>query len=135
MGSLHGAGEVVNHASTISTSLGGMVRYIMTELSLDVAETIYGLGERFGPLVKNGQHVQIWQSDGGTDSEQSYKNIPFYLSSKGYGVFINHPEEVDLEVGREKTTKVGFSVRGEKLEFYLIGGGSMKAVGDAQFVS
>jgi alpha-glucosidase (family GH31 glycosyl hydrolase) len=31
--------------------------------------------------------------DGGTSSEQAYKNVPFYLSSKGYGLFVNHPEE------------------------------------------
>ncbi len=32
-------------------------------------------------------------ADGGTDSEQAYKNIPFYLSSRGYGVFVNDPGE------------------------------------------
>lgn len=98
------------------------------EMSLGVGETIYGLGERFGPFVKNGQSIDIWNQDGGTSSEQAYKNVPFYLSSKGYGVFVNHPEEVDFEVGREKCSKLGFSVRGEKLEYFVFGGGSMKAV-------
>jgi alpha-glucosidase (family GH31 glycosyl hydrolase) len=55
-----------------------------------------------GPFVKNGQNVGMWNADGGTSSEQAYKNIPFYLSSHGYGVFVNHPEEVEFEVGREK---------------------------------
>lgn len=31
--------------------------------------------------------------DGGTSSQQAYKNVPFYISSRGYGVFVNHPEE------------------------------------------
>ena len=31
----------------------------------------------------------IWNEDGGTSTEQSYKNIPFYISNKGYGVFVN----------------------------------------------
>ena len=42
---------------------------------------VYGLGERFGPFVKNGQTVDIWNADGGTASEQAYKNVPFYLTS------------------------------------------------------
>lgn len=101
---------------------------MLAEMTLSVGEQIYGLGERFGPYVKNGQKVGMWNADGGTSSEQAYKNVPFYLSSKGYGVFVNHPEEVEFEVGREKCSKVGMSVRGESLEYFVIGGGSMKAV-------
>jgi alpha-glucosidase (family GH31 glycosyl hydrolase) len=59
------------------------------------------LGERFTPLVKNGQAVDLWNEDGGTSSEWSYKNVPFYLTNRGYGVFINHPERVSLEVASE----------------------------------
>lgn len=75
------------------TANGGKTRFMLNELRLSVDENIYGLGERFGPLIKNGQHVGIWNQDGGTSSQQSYKNIPFYLSSRGYGVFVNHTEE------------------------------------------
>lgn len=39
-----------------------------------VGELIYGLGELFGPLVKNGQVVSVWNRDGGTSSEQAYKS-------------------------------------------------------------
>ncbi len=38
----------------------GLVRFMLNELSLGVGETVYGLGERFGPFVKNGQSVSIW---------------------------------------------------------------------------
>jgi hypothetical protein len=108
----------------------GWVRFMLNEMTLSVGETIYGLGERFGPFVKNGQNVGMWNADGGTSSEQAYKNVPFYLSSRGYGIFVNHPEEVEFEVGREKCSKVGFSVRGESLEYFVIGGGSMRAVSE-----
>lgn len=117
----------VGDLSLDTTRSQGLVRYVVNELTLDVGETIYGLGERFGPLVKNGQVVGIWNQDGGTSSEQTYKNVPFYLSSKGYGMFVNHPEEVEFEVGREKCSKIGVSVKGERLEYFIIGGGSMKA--------
>ncbi len=102
--------------------------YMRQELGLSVGERIYGLGERFTPFVKNGQSVVIWNQDGGTSTEQSYKNIPFYLSSRGYGVFVNHPEKVEFEVATEQVTKTEFSVPGENLDYFLMSGSSMKEV-------
>ena len=40
--------------------------YVHEQLDLGVGELVYGLGERFGPFVKNGQTVDIWNADGGT---------------------------------------------------------------------
>ncbi|MFH5183426.1 alpha-xylosidase [Paenibacillus sp. TAB 01] len=102
--------------------------YMREQLNLSVGEYVYGLGERFTPLIKNGQSVDLWNQDGGTNSEQAYKNIPFYLTNRGYGVFVNHPELVSFEVGSEKVSKVQFSVKGEYLEYYIIGGASRKQV-------
>ena len=94
----------------ITTESGG--HYLREQLSLGVGEYVYGLGERFGPLVKNGQVVDIWNADGGTSSEQAYKNVPFYLTNRGYGVFVNHPGLVSFEVGSEAVSRVQFSVAG-----------------------
>lgn len=102
--------------------------YMREQLCIDVDECIYGLGERFTHFVKNGQVVDIWNEDGGTCSEQAYKNIPFYISNKGYGVLVNHPERVSFEVASEKVEQVQFSVPGECLEYFIIGGNSMKSV-------
>ncbi|BDZ43717.1 alpha-xylosidase [Paraoerskovia sediminicola] len=96
--------------------------YVMTQLDLGVGELVYGLGERFGPLVKNGQSVDLWNADGGTSSEQAYKNVPFYQTNRGYGVFINDPGHVSVEVGSEAVERVQFSVPGEVLEYFVIQG-------------
>ncbi|KAE8144779.1 glycosyl hydrolases family 31-domain-containing protein [Aspergillus avenaceus] len=102
--------------------------YMLAALDLGVGEKLYGLGERFGPLVKNGQTVDIWNEDGGTSSELAYKNIPFYVSSKGYGVFVNHPGKVSFELQSERTTRVNISVPGEELEYFIIYGETLKEV-------
>lgn len=102
--------------------------YIHEQLNLGVGECVYGLGERFTPFVKNGQVVDLWNEDGGTSSEQAYKNVPFYLTNRGYGVFVNHPERVSFEVGSEKVERVQFSVPGESLDYFLIYGPSPKEV-------
>ncbi|MFJ2296739.1 alpha-xylosidase [Streptomyces sp. NPDC087894] len=104
------------------------VHHMIAQLALDVGENVYGLGERFTPYVKNGQSVDIWQADGGTSSELAYKNIPFYLSSRGYGVFVNHPGKVSFEVGSESVGQVQFSVEDQSLEYYIVAGPTPKDV-------
>jgi alpha-D-xyloside xylohydrolase len=103
-------------------------RFIHEQLSLGVGECVYGLGERFTAFVKNGQTVDLWNQDGGTSSEQAYKNIPFYLTNRGYGVFVNHPEQVSFEVASEKVERVQFSVPGESLEYFVIYGPTPKEI-------
>lgn len=107
---------------------GGADAYMRQELGLSVGELVYGMGERFTAFTKNGQSVDIWNEDGGTSTYQSYKNIPFYLTNRGYGVFVNHPEKVSFEVGTEQVSKVEFSVPGESMEYFLINGPTMKEV-------
>ncbi|MGW2147955.1 alpha-xylosidase [Nonomuraea bangladeshensis] len=96
--------------------------FLVEQLRLGAGELVYGLGERFGPLVRNGQSVDIWNDDGGTASELAYKNIPFYLTNRGYGVFVNHPGRVSFEVGSETVSRVQFSVEGHELEYLVIHG-------------
>jgi alpha-D-xyloside xylohydrolase len=103
-------------------------RYVHEQLALGVGERVYGLGERFTSFVKNGQVVDMWNEDGGTDTEQAYKSIPFYMTNRGYGVFVNHPEKVSFEVASENVERVQFSVPGETLEYFLIYGPSPKEV-------
>ena len=102
--------------------------YMRQQLSLGVGELIYGLGERFAAFTRNGQSIDIWNEDGGTSTDQSYKNIPFYISNKGYGVFVNHTEKVSFEVATEAVTKVEFSVPGESLDYFFFNGPDLKDV-------
>lgn len=111
------------------TEAGGPT-FMREELDLSVGELVYGLGERFTAFVKNGQVVDIWNKDGGTSSEQSYKNIPFYVTNKGYGVLVNDPGGVSFEVASEKVKKVQFSVPGESIEYFVIDGPQPKDVLD-----
>ncbi|MGN1251063.1 MAG: TIM-barrel domain-containing protein, partial [Candidatus Spyradocola sp.] len=96
--------------------------YTRGQLNLSVGESIYGFGEKFTTFVKNGQKVEMWNSDGGTCTEYSYKSIPFYVSNRSYGVFVNHSEKVSFEVGSDTVSKVSFTVPGERLEYIVIGG-------------
>jgi alpha-D-xyloside xylohydrolase len=118
-----GIGKLSGHF-TDPAGGGHMVQY----LGLGVGEAVYGLGERFTSFVKNGQTVDIWNEDGGTSSEQAYKNIPFYITNGGYGVLVNNPGRVSFEIASEAVSAVQFSVPGEVLDYYIIAGDDLKDV-------
>ncbi|MFV0560254.1 MAG: alpha-xylosidase [Enterococcus sp.] len=118
-------------------SLNRPKHYMREMLNIDVDTKLYGTGERFTPFVKNGQTVDIINKDGGTGSEQSYKNIPFYLACKPgvgssagvyYGVFVNQSQPVSFEFASENVQRVQFSTEGEHLEYFIVAGDSAKDV-------
>ena len=124
-------GKVIAHsgwrAKSLVTDPEGKL-HVSEQLDLGVGEKIYGLGERFTNFIKNGQTVDIWNEDGGTGTEQAYNNIPFYLSNKKYGLFVDNPGKVSFEVGSEKVSRVQFSVPGEEMSYSVIGGEDLKSI-------
>ena len=102
--------------------------FVHEQLTLGVGTNVYGLGERFGALVKNGQSIDIWNEDGGTSSDLAYKNVPFFITNAGYGVFVNHPERVSYEIGSEVVSRTQFSVEGQRLQYFVIHGPTPKDI-------
>ena len=127
---------IERNSKVVTSSTGGTLAYIegpdsnymREQIDLKVGEHVYGLGERFGAFIKNGQTVEITNKDGGTFSSQAYKNIPFCITDKNVGIFVNHSEEVSFEVASENVSKIQFSVEGECLDYYVFAGSSMKDV-------
>ncbi len=102
--------------------------FMLVQLDIDMGEKIYGLGERFTPFVKNGQAFTTWNEDGGTNTDIAYKCVPFYVTNRNYGVFVNDTGPVSYEICSEHVSRVQFSVPGEKMDFMVIGGDTMKDV-------
>ncbi len=104
----------------------GEGNFMIERLDAAIDETFYGLGERFGPFVKNGQSAEMWNDDFGTWTDMSYKNIPLLVSNRGYALFVNSPAKVGFEVMTEKAEQVQFSVPCEVLEYLFILGPTPK---------
>ncbi len=102
--------------------------YMREQLTLRPGELVYGLGERFQALARNGQCIDMWNDDCGTCSDKGYKDVPFFLTSQGYGVFVNSSARVSFEIGTEQVMRAQFSVPGEDLDYFLIYGPSPKEV-------
>ena len=58
----------------------------------------------------------------------AYKNVPFYMTNRGYGVFFDHSDLVSLEVQTERLAKVQASVQGEQIRWFIINGPTPKEV-------
>jgi alpha-D-xyloside xylohydrolase len=106
----------------------GAGTFLREQLTLSVGEHIYGLGERFQAFSRNGQTVDMWNSDCGTCSDKGYKDVPFFLSSKGYGVLVNSPARVSFEIGTEQVMRAQFAVPGHELDYFFISGPTPKQV-------
>lgn len=86
-------------------------------------EAVYGLGERFLRLNKVGQTVDLTMQDAlGVTSPRAYKNIPFYMTTAGYGVFFNHSSLLTLWVGSASTVDVQVAIHDDFLDYYLFFG-------------
>jgi alpha-D-xyloside xylohydrolase len=106
----------------------GKKPYIALSFGLQAGEYVYGLGERFGTYIKNGQEIDLWNEDAGTCAPYTYKNVPFYMTNRGYGVFFDHSDLLSFEIQNEKLAKVQVSIQGEELRWHVIYGPTPKEI-------
>lgn len=98
-------------------------------LELENDEVIWGLGERFDGIVRNGRIVDFWNKDAvGTTSRRTYVNIPFFMSSKGYGLFLNSGAQTQWEIGTLDTGAIQFSIWEPQMEYFVIASGTPKDI-------
>lgn len=70
------------------------------QFPLTVAEKIFGLGLNFKTVEQRGRILRLHVDHyGGKDDGRTHAPVPFYVSSKGYGVFINSARYLDFWVG------------------------------------
>jgi alpha-D-xyloside xylohydrolase len=75
-------------------------RSVAAVFSLSHGEKLFGTGESFTRLDKRGQKVVLWANDAnGVQTERMYKPIPFFLSSRGYGMFVHTSAPATFDMG------------------------------------
>lgn len=94
-------------------------------------EGVYGFGETFIGLNKFGQRIDLTNEDAcGAMTRRIYKSVPFYISTRGYGVYVNQPARMTFDVGSRIASDVQLSVDDDYLDYFVIVGDSMKHVLD-----
>lgn len=76
-------------------------RSMAAVFSLQPDEKIFGCGESFTQFNKRGEKVVLYTDDAnGVQNETMYKPIPFYMSNRGYGVFMHHSTPITVDFGK-----------------------------------
>lgn len=92
-------------------------------------EHFYGFGEKFGAFDKRGQAIQLWHANAtGNTWPLSYKNVPFFISTHGYGIFINSAYPIQYHMGDLSYTRYSMHVQHDLLDYYFIYGPSIKEI-------
>ena len=92
-------------------------------------ERFYGFGEKFTSLDKWGHEITSWAFDSGNvSSQRSYKNIPFFMSSAGYGLFIHTSYPIVYRMGSESSISYSLHIADNQLDYFLLYGPSFKKV-------
>lgn len=75
-------------------------RAINPVFSLSPGEKIFGCGESVTKLDKRGQKVNLFVTDPqGPETDQMYKPVPFFMSNRGYGMFMHTSAPVTCDFG------------------------------------
>ncbi|MBQ8754217.1 MAG: glycoside hydrolase family 31 protein [Lentisphaeria bacterium] len=93
------------------------------KFSFSANEAIYGFGETFGKLNKNGETIHLDISDAlGVTTPRCYKNVPFFMSSCGYGAFFNDSCRMRFDVGSRSRCDIQAVLDCGKLDYFLFFG-------------
>lgn len=103
--------------------LDTMEKFSAVSLSLSPGEHLYGCGESFTAFDKRGQKLHLWTKDPhGCETRDMYKPVPFYQSSRGYGVFLHTSAPVTLDLGYSyQEAQTAFIAGGEVDLFIMVG--------------
>lgn len=95
----------------------------------DADECFVGTGERFRKMDLSGQTFFLKNQDGqGVNNRRAYKNIPFYMSSRMYGVFYHTSDYCRLSLADHSTRSVQFRNDRATIDAFVIGGGTPERI-------
>ncbi|MDQ6421455.1 glycoside hydrolase family 31 protein [Paenibacillus sp. LHD-117] len=96
---------------------------IAASFTLSPQEKIYGCGESFTALNKRGQKINLWTKDAfGAQTPYMYKPVPFFMSSRGYGMFIHSSAAITLDFGQTYDEINSIYLNDEELDlFFFLG--------------
>ena len=102
---------------------------VRESVAVTPGERFYGFGEKYTALNKWNQELTSWAVDSGNASSyRSYKNVPFFMSSAGYGLFVHTTCPIIYRMGSESTISYSLHVAEPELDYFLIHGPDFKDI-------
>ncbi|MFO7637634.1 MAG: glycoside hydrolase family 31 protein [Clostridia bacterium] len=122
-----GAGGYASLKDFFPFGISNEICTFTTALALN--EKIYGLGERFPGMDRRGQYIDFYHQDAaGNEGSLTYKNIPFYMSSAGYGIFVNTSALMDFDIGMKNHDYANVFSEDNVMDVFFIAGPDLRDV-------
>ena len=95
-------------------------RSVDAAFTLSPGEKIFGCGESFTRLDKRGQKVVLWTDDAnGIQNQGMYKPIPFFMSSRGYGMFLHTSSPITCDFGHDFSGVNSLMIGDDELDLFV----------------
>jgi alpha-D-xyloside xylohydrolase len=92
-------------------------------------ESFGGTGERFRRMDLAGQTFTLENDDArGVNNRRAYKNVPFYVTDRPYGLFINTSHHVRLSLADISTRAAQGLIEEPVTDLFLVGGGNVRDI-------
>lgn len=83
-------------------------------------EKFFGCGESFTGFDKRGQKVVLFTDDAnGVENETMYKPIPFFMSSRGYGMFLHTSTPISIDFGKYYSGVNALMIGDDQLDLFV----------------
>lgn len=108
---------------------GDLTRHFAATFLLAPDEQLFGCGESFSRLNKRGQKVVLWTCDAhGAQTGRMYKPVPFFLSSRGYGMFVHSSAPMTFDFGHAYDSATTLHVGDDVLDLFVFLGSPSQIV-------
>jgi alpha-D-xyloside xylohydrolase len=106
-------------------------RSVAAVFSLSPGERLFGGGESFTRLDKRGQKMVLWANDAnGVETGRMYKPIPFFMSSRGYGMFVHTSAPVTFDFGASFGNTNELLLGDDELDLFVFLGAPKEILGE-----
>ena len=97
--------------------------------AIEPNEHFCGTGERFDRLDLFGRRIDLVNTDAlGVNNRRAYKNVPFIVSSRPYGLFVHSSAKMTFDVGRQSTRSLQVVAEDDALDLFFVGGGDIGSI-------
>ncbi len=126
----------------LNTQAAGMVREeqgIAVHKKLHAGEQVFGFGQRMDFVNQRGKRLELTVGRGigrphivGAYNilEANYSPVPFFMSTRGYGIFLHTPYTSHWDMGRSNPDSYSFKAKGGELDYYFMAGPGFPAILD-----
>ena len=95
-------------------------RSLNAAFTLAPGEKIFGCGESFTSLDKRGQKIVLWTDDAnGIENQGIYKPIPFFMSNRGYGMFMHTTTPITCDFGSTFSGVNSLMIGDDELDLFV----------------